>query len=417
MSRFKVRIDGVSLLIIASFLLDCNFLMLIPLPDVLYRVNSFVNKYLIVFIAIILVIYLYPYVKRLIKKNRSVAIYTLLLPSVLVIISVFSMIMYNESFFDTFTSWHHYLVILLAFPLTYLIDKRGSNYLAKIIIIISISYCLLSLMQEFLFLRTGNIILKGLSETDYSFRNARLRLRGANFHIIAFVIMCSRFFSAEKNNRKKILYGIGLVIELATQFLAYLTRSWWVIYISLLAIIYLITSRKKKVLRWIVLIVLACLSTQILDLGVFLESFSVNSVMGTGISTLNRLNAVKYFLGVFFKSPFIGNGFIRDARTDLHRILHGPHLTYAYSDVGIIGLLGETGVLGTALYSGFLLIVLKLYFSFQRDLKCSECDVGIVGGLFFMYVFTSPSLIATNPENIILIPISIALIYGIINKK
>lgn len=184
-----------------------------------------------------------------------------------------------------------------------------------------------------------------------------------------------------------MVYGLGVVIELFTQLFAYVTRSWQVIYVAVFAVIYILSKRKAKSIRVIILITLICIALQFLDISSFFESFSINSVMGTGLSTSNRLDAISYFWGVFMKSPLYGNGFIRDARLDLFRVLHGPKGTYAYSDVGIIGLLGESGIIGVFLYLGFLCVIYKRYTFIRKHNSFSEYELGLISGLLFFFDF------------------------------
>lgn len=412
----RLRIRPVYIVVLLAFLLDTNFLMLIPLPGILLQVNSFVNKYLIACLAIVLTIYLYKYAHRVLKHNKTASFFAIMLIFSLLFESLVSMIIYNETFFDVFTSWHHYLVILLAFPLMYIVETYGIDALIKPILLLSIAYCFLCIIQEIVYLKSGAIILKGLTEYDYSFRNAHIRLRGSNFHMFAYIILCAKFSSA-KQKEKRLMYGLGIAVELFTQIFAYITRSWQVIYVAVLAVIFILSKRKAKSMRVIILITLICVALQFFDISSFLESFSTNSVMGTGLSTSNRLEAISYFWGVFMKSPLYGNGFIRDARVDLFRTLHGSKGTYAYSDVGIIGLLGETGIIGVLLYLGFVCVIYKRYTFIRKHNSFSEYELGLISGLLFFLLFTTPTLIVTNPENIIDIPIIVALSFGIRGRK
>ena len=201
---FRLKIRPVYIVVLLVFLLDANFLMLIPLPEILLKVNSFVNKYLIACLAIILTIYLYRYADGILKHNKTASIFAIILIFSLLFESLVSMIIYDETLFDVFTSWHHYLVILLAFPLIYIVETYGIDTLIKPILLISIAYCFLCIVQEIVYLKSGAIILKGLTEYDYSFRNAHIRLRGSNFHMFAYIILCAKFSSAKQKEKNGV---------------------------------------------------------------------------------------------------------------------------------------------------------------------------------------------------------------------
>lgn len=61
----------------------------------------------------------------------------------------------------------------------YIVETYGIDALIKPILLLSIAYCFLCIIQEIVYLKSGAIILKGLTEYDYSFRNAHIRLRGS----------------------------------------------------------------------------------------------------------------------------------------------------------------------------------------------------------------------------------------------
>ena len=109
-----------------------------------------------------------------------------------------------------------------------------------------------------------------------------------------------------------------------------------------------------------------------------------------------------------------GNGFIRDSRIDLVNVLHGPYGLYSYSDIGFLGLLGETGVLGGSLYIILLLYLSRKTIKILKNKKSySGYSTGVVVGILSFLIFTSPTLIVTNPENIIDIPLALSIVYGI----
>ena len=414
--KFNKTTSLVYFLIILIFLLDVNFLMLIPVTGVIQQVNNYVNKYLIVGIIFFLCIYLLPFITGYVKKRRSLILFIFYVLGTVFFISIISMIKYNENILDVFTCWHHYLVILMVFPLIYIIKKEKCiDGIERIIIVLSILYCMICLFQQFVYLKSGSIVLPGLTESDYSFRNGYVRLRGSNLHAFAFIFMCSRFFTTDKNNRKKkIIYILGIIIEIMAQLYAYLTRSFIVVYLAIMIVIYFGANKRQQFSRIFAVTAVGGLSLQFIDIGSFIESFSINSIQGTGLSTLNRLEAASYFLSVFLKKPLYGNGFIRDSRIDLVNVLHGPYGLYSYSDIGFLGLLGETGVLGGSLYIILLLYLSRKTIKILKNKKSySGYSTGVVVGILSFLIFTSPTLIVTNPENIIDIPLALSIVYGI----
>lgn len=410
----KSNTDIVHFLFIVIWIVNTNFFLLLPANSTLLAINSNTQKYLEALLCLLSAFICYPYANKILKNDRRLSSFIILGIIITLIISLFSMILYKENIIDTFTAWYYYLEFLYIFPILFIIkQKNGLEFIAKVIINISILYCIVSCLQEFVYLRNGTLFLPGLYKDNYSFRDGYLRLISYNVNQIAFIFLCSKFWNTKN---KKIRNFIYIALEFFAQVYAYHTRSMQIIYLFILAFSYLISHRNNKVIRIIIIVIVAIVGFHLFDINAFLETFSIDSMNGTGLSTLNRLGAISYFWSRFLHNPFFGNGYIRESRMDLRTILHGGSTAYGnstfyYSDVGIIGVLGKTGILGFLLYLLLIVFMIKVSFKLYRSTIIADYPKTMISTFAFYLLITSFTLIACNPERILTLPLIIGIAY------
>lgn len=412
----KIKIKPTRILLLIILLVDFDLFLLMPSTSIWVAINSNTKRYLEMVLCVGLFFWLYPYAKSTMKRDIRIKGFILYALSVICFISLLSMILYNESIIDVFTVNYYYLIMLLFFPIVRFFDNdNGVEKIANTIIVLSLLYCTVCNIQELIYLHSGKLILPGLYEDNYSFRDGGLRLTSNCLNQFAFIFICSKLWTS-KHKEKKYLWFCALY-EVFTQLYSYHTRTSQIIYVFILCFSYFISKRSNKLLRLLIIISVSAIAIQFFDIGAFVETFSINSVKGTGLSTLNRIGAVTFFLKRFIHNPLIGNGFIRESNIEFLSILHGGSTsygisTYYYSDVGMVGLLAETGLLGLSLYLIMIVFMIKkAFYIYNIKAIYTNYEATLSATIAFFWVITSLTMIVTDPERIIGAPISLAILY------
>lgn len=394
----------ISHLIYIILIFDTQFLMIVPLNGLFHQLNSKFCKYAIVALVIFLCFIICPYCLYFLKKNSCWFLYSAYFFIAIVFVGIYSCYQYKENIFDVFVCTHHYLILLYTIPLIYYFKYYGKfEQFIKWCIIIAMIYCLLCIGQEVIFMVSKKIVLPGLTEEWCSIRKGRLRISSINLEIIAYIFLNAKLFSKEEEKKKKLIYVSCIIIEIFTQFFIHMTRSMEVIYLGLTCMIFITTTKKEKWVRLFIICLVTMIILMNLDISSFIESFSINNNRyGMQISTINRIEAVKYYWGIFKNNIFFGNGFIRSGRADLNYVLHGPTGTFYYSDIGILGLLAECGIIGVFIYIiPFLYVVNSAYKILKLKHKYNSTHIGIITGFVVLLSMTTINLLMTHPASII----------------
>lgn len=161
------------------------------------------------------------------------------------------------------------------------------------------------------------------------------------------------------------------------------------------------TSTKIKEIILIIVLLLFIINNGIL--GKFLESFDLHSSRGG--STKARLYAIGYYIECFMRNPMFGNGF---AGTQYYNYVeHGPQGIAYYNDVGIFGLIAQTGICSITLYIMPVVHMIKtsyVIYKKEADKKIAFFSVGLMSYI----IASSGTLIITDSGRAIFFPIVMA---------
>ncbi|MDT2602296.1 hypothetical protein P7D85_21260 [Enterococcus hulanensis] len=406
--------------IVSIFLMDSNLLYLIKLPGSISQINTPFNKYAILLTIILLFVIIKKSSLNIMEKYGFFSKYLVLVIFGLILLFIYSMVKYSENLVDMFIISHHYFIFLFSIPLFFFLKnaEEGEKRIIKVIIIISVLTCLISLIQSLLFSKTGRVVLPGLTTDMYSIRSGRLRLATTNVNNLAILFLLSGIVSNEIKKKRKIILFIILVFEFFVCYYVFMSRSLLIVYFITAIMVIFFSKSKNRVFNILTVLFIGFGILYFFDTSEFVNSFSVYSSTGMGLSTSNRLDGIKYFLNVFAQNPFFGNGFIRESRFDLSTILHGPGLTYYYSDLGIVGLIAESGIIGFASYAFFLYFILKNWiFLTLGKLKTTTFGYSVLTAMLFFVISTSANLIVTNPRRVISLAVIMAFYVYYLDKQ
>lgn len=395
----KVKVSLVSIIVFLLFFLDSYCFYIFRFNGVLSQIIAPKNKY-----SLLLLLIFYFVLKKVISikyfDKSLIPLYAYLLVFIF-LMSIYSMLKYQESLMDVFTCWHSYIVIFSIIP--FLEELRDENeFFLDLIVWMSVIFCLLILIHAFCFNVYEQRLLPGLIDDFFRVRNNRLRIDQSNIVKLSIPIMIANIFNGNIRKRSRIYYFIGLVIVITANIYVFMSRSAILIYIGVGIFIYFVNSQKKKGTQLLLFLAITIAFLQFVDVEAFFETFSENSIAGTGLSTTVRIQEVRYYMTFFTKNPLFGLGFIRDGLTDIIAITRGSYGYYYLTDVGIFGLVGECGLLGAILFTLFSWKLVKdLKYVIQKRGLYSDRDVSLAVGFVLYWFLSSINWIVTNQYNTI----------------
>ena len=284
------------------------------------------------------------------------------------------------------------LNVFLALPLYKLTkDSKNKFIVLDICNVCMVFYCSLLLFQSVVFNASSKLIL-GFSDfftTEYIFtRSFGIRIHANN--LIPFTVLYSfwRLTKKEVHSRQALLFLIPFLIQFVALVGVVQTR---IITIGVLAglIIVLLFGpiTKGKVVTCLIavpIILFVIFSTNYVS--VLLDSiFDKNN--SESYSYYVRLDSITYYLECFSRNIFFGNGFATEKY--YYSIEHGPNGTAYYSDVGFVGLMGETGIQSVAI---FLVPFLYVLYAAWRSLSMRRSGYNFILALFATLLILSTCL-------------------------
>lgn len=384
---------GYTFAIIFLVLMDCNFFYLFATPASMTRYWGTYAKFLLVIISVLAFVWSNGW------KNTEIFLkrYFIVLIFSFVVISFSSVFRYNgEHIYNHVFVYGGVFLSILAFPMFKLFNRQGGyEKLLNVLNVWAFIVYLVFIIQAFLYSNTGQIILN----IEYRQRNESLRIGlPCIANVMVLYNFCKVFCSKEK---KKLFNLIQLIMGLYCVFAIQQTRAYYIVLcISFIVVLIFTSEDKLKTIRNILIIVVTM--GIVIYLGVFnqfLDTFSETSTEAAG--NIARSGAFAYFWSEFLRTPIFGHGFLTTQSNLTIRTGTG-HIFY-YADTGIVGLMAQMGIFVIPVYFWPVIhwgkIVLK---------KIKILDPFLVG-LFVYILTTSPTLICTNPERCILMPLVLAL--------
>lgn len=401
--KFQKAVKSQKWLIIVLLVLELQLFNIVEIKA-LDNYNTVGNKMLMLCITLMYVLVNYVLRRNYKLKHRCVSFINAATVMLFVLIAVqafYTMPKYNESFVDIIRATGHLLLLAFSYVLVdiYLYEERINSALSLISRLTFVAV-FLYLVNALIYNFTGDSLL---AFKVIQIRNGRPRM---SMPVMAcFMIIFEWFGFLTENSRDKFKHLICVLIGLAGLFYVDMTRM---LQISImLSIIAMYLFRKNLTKSQMILIMISIFAIMILGntdyFSGFMDSFSATGSQGG--STSARLNAMTYFSKFTKDNLFLGMGMVRPYRPDLYRVYFGPVGTYnCLDDIGVFGLFYYYGLFGLILY-----IILLLRWGWILAHAKNNENYSLLVGFFVFALATSPSLIITNGQRALLIPIFVSV--------
>lgn len=385
-------------LITVLMILELQFFNILEVKT-LENYNTVSNKMLILGIVLFYVFFNYILGRKNKLDHRCVYFTNTSMKVLILMIFVqacYTMPKYNESIVDIVRATGHLLLLSLSYVLLdiYLFEDDTSgvlNLISKLTFIAVFLYLVNAIINNL----TGVLLL---SFKVVQIRNGRPRMAMPIMASFMIIYEWFEFLSGDSKKNKHLIY---VLVGLAGLFFFDMTRMLQISIVLSMLVMYFLRKNltKYQVIFLIVLIAILVIVVNTNYFSGYLDSFSTTGSQGG--STSARLNAIRYFSKFTRDNLFLGMGMVRPYRTDLYRIYFGPVGTYnCLDDIGIFGLFYYYGLFGVVLY-----IMLLLRWGWILAHTKNSKNYLLLIGLFVFTISTSPSLIITNGQRALLIPI------------
>ena len=262
---------------------------------------------------------------------------------------VYTLLKYpSQGVFSTIREGTNYLQILMvpAYVAVFCADG-GVKRTMKHINYISFVWYVLAIVQ-FVEYKIGGILLFDFA--TYFNNSPVIRLYGLRIGVGCFGALMILYnyiclYEASKSIRDKVFNIVQLVLGLFVVIYIQQTRMIIiVIFLCLIVCIFLCKKspkiRRRELLAMIFLFLLLCVSGYFNNL--LEEMLYIDTIEGN-VSYSNRLYSINYYWECFKNNVLVGNAFVADSLY-YYSVVHGPMGVAHYSDVGIIGMLGQIGL-------------------------------------------------------------------------
>ncbi|WP_236161281.1 O-antigen ligase family protein [Lactobacillus delbrueckii] len=354
---------------------------------------------------------------KYLKSYQNWMLFTIALWITLVTYSTIIYYRYGQTLIQVLSTGYGYLIFGMLFPLAYYQEHlKDPDYLKKVIVNISLIAAILSIAQVFLY-NFGITLLDIGTVTSDKFRNGTLRFGvGSNLVPFALLITLLDAINYSENRKKNWTFSVIFLIDILY---ASKTRSLWmylIVTIYLVIIFFVKNKRAKLLLIFIGLIVFA----YILFSGVWYNFFFDLST-DSGVNM--RSNTLNFYWKEFLEHPILGMGYIKGstATPELLSLLMGPlwygKIRYYYrSDVGFVGLINESGIIGAIWYISIIHVLLKQSLYLLR--KNNKKYIWSIGSVIYI-ILCSVNLIYTDSGRFVILMLVVALInhYYLLEQK
>lgn len=392
-------------------LLEMRFFYLFKLPNQIEKYNTYHNKQIILFIIVILVL-IVILIKIKCKFRKGLFYNSFILFCIFYILQAcISLLRYNQGMKGIIGSSYHLLLILLYFVLmNYIINEKSYKYVLNIIIIFSLITSTLFVIQALVYNYGGGLFLN-IYEINVTskipLRDGMIRLTHPST-LISFSIVLSSFQMFKSRGGEKLVCTLNTIIGVIYIYYVCQTRALLIAVLIPVVIGIVSKPQKRKEVKFIYILLIIIFGIFILSSSItneFLSSFSDPAEAG---SIYARQYGINHYMNQFNKNPILGMGFIQDIiNTPEFYIVHGEQGYLTTTDIGIIGFLSNYGLLGIVWLSTVLVALFNVIFSIYKQGKLREY-INLVGILLYV-ILTLPTLVITDSQRIILLPIIMAI--------
>ncbi|SDM31238.1 hypothetical protein SAMN05216191_11183 [Paenibacillus jilunlii] len=398
-------------IVIFLLLIETNFFSLIKLPTFISALTSYHTKQLTLIVCLFSFVLWFLFEKmsrHTVSRYYNTPIVIFLFSTI--VISIMSMLIYNQSILSVLRVSYFYYIILLFYFLSYFCwkDKKNYHFLINSIILFGTIYSILLIVQ-YLFFKSGldaflifndeNLVV--LSKSI----NPRIA-RPADFIAFSSVLLFSKIVTGNAFSINKSKLWILLLIELIYILLVSQTRMYIIALLISFSISVLFIKRRNQGMSIVVYIILVPVIFLMANdsLSKFFSSFMTGDRVS---STLIRSQEILFYSRQIFSNGIIGRGFIDISSPDYVLLNHGPFGTYNTSDIGIIGFLSIYGLCG-GLFLVFTIrkIIRTLKNNKENALQLKSIELITLCPYFLLVSLT---LFYTDIQRIIYLPIILTI--------
>lgn len=415
----KIKVSTILIIIFAVNTIALHhFYYIISFPPI---IDNLLSKYALSIINGILGLVIgigclscYKDITKPIKKRLTYYYFLFCLAYILMLI--YTMIKYPEQSVLTSIKFSASFLSVFLIPLYYvLFRKRDGFSILDFISFISFAWNLMIIIQVFFHSMTGVFALdfgsyftKAVYERVYGVR-IRMGVFGHFSLVYSFVML----YNKELIGRKKIFNIIQIAVGLVVLVFVEQSRLWMAV-VALCIAVQILSSGKSTKTRLKELLLLSIAFIFLFSTG-FLSSLisgfiALEAQEGYASST-GRLYGLRYYLDCIGQNPILGNGFVSgEAVPAYFAVEHGPLGIAYYSDLAIIGLFAETGLLSIIFYIIPVCNLVKQYLKIKKTKKLDRTEVQILLSMVVYLVLTSFTSLITNFGSEALFPMILA--YG-----
>lgn len=407
--RMKLKYSTIIVFFVSIIvLLDGQFFACLPAVQSFLSssgLNGYYNRTLIAFISVLLMLWI---VCNRVNKKMQLTKYALTFWSKIaffwiccvLVVTLYSLLANEEEIRYLFGEMRHYFLLFFIFPIMYLLFYYGSiDRFMKLITVCCVANVAVITVSVLSYSIVGRYLFQ--IETT-GIRSGALYSRSMLGSLFPLVIIYSLAKIFDERNNKHI---VPTILYLLIFIYIDQTRA-RMVYYAMTFIIMIFAKKGLNIRKGLNILFLVVLSIFVIYSGIlnsFFNSFSVHSE--NKYSTLNRLEEIDYYFSVFKNNPLFGYGFISERNYNYLHLKKGPFLRCHPSDVGILGLLAEGGLILSIPYYVYLTRMIYVYRKISRDTKFQVFLIGLI-----TYCVISSITQSLNRQILfLLIPVSAAI--------
>lgn len=348
------------------------------------------------------------------RKNYKGFLNKYILITVLILAcdSLYTKLNYDTTFMDLISTVSRFADILLAYPIIYVFwREKDINEILKFIPKITFISLAIRFIVWFMYNMRGIPVFPNILN-EYSsmwVKDAYLRISDTSLTGISFVILVYFCFDNRIKKAERMLMGFMAAFYVVYAGVVYASRSQLISMLMTTFIMMIIkrSSKKGSMVKMVILCSLAAALGGSSYLYNLFQSFSTSSQYS--LSTLARINAVKYYMTLWNKSMLCGIGVLNTGKDFFYYIVHAKvegGLTY-YEDLGILGFIFNFGLLGIIIFAVPLGRFFRTLIShWQTDVKENVLLLGLFSYLIISCILSQSVF---DPQRIFSFPFYIAI--------
>lgn len=319
----------------------------------------------------------------------------------------YSMLKYREqTVVSYFQMSQSYLWIFVMVPILYLFTKKtGMIRLLEIIKWIVACALLLHLLHAVIYNVSGQELLQIDFYKELLSRNGRLRVWDLCSMEALAIIWC--FYQILTNNSTRTKNIVLLVIMMGALYYLEQSRMMQICLIASMAIMYVLKRDNRMSSKIVKVIVVVAVAIFILISGIIEQLYASFSVTGEfGSSTYIRLDEMKYAMQLIIRNPINGAGLVSTEAIERYIRYYGRG-SYGYTDIGILGVFGQIGLLWTTLI--YIWPMCRAWNVARKAYKRKNEMYPFLTALFMFLLLSSGTLFVLNLPRIFMWPWCIAI--------